>query len=94
MPDSGKFKDLYLNSAVTYPCQGGHPGPVEHFRPRNPATGSQLSHFGADLTFNWLNLMYACPECQDKKGRNWPGTLVTQNEQLTDGELTQMARNK
>ena len=22
MPDSGKFKDLYLNSAVTYPCQG------------------------------------------------------------------------
>ena len=21
MPDSGKFKDLYLNSAVTYPCQ-------------------------------------------------------------------------
>ena len=23
MPDSGKFKDLYLNSAVTYPCQGG-----------------------------------------------------------------------
>ena len=23
MPDSGKFKDLYLNSAVTYPCQPG-----------------------------------------------------------------------
>ena len=22
MPDSGKFKDLYLNSAHTYPCQG------------------------------------------------------------------------
>ena len=22
MPDSGKFKDLYLNSALTYPCQG------------------------------------------------------------------------
>ena len=21
MPDSGKFKDLYLNSALTYPCQ-------------------------------------------------------------------------
>ena len=21
MPDSGKFKDLYLNSAHTYPCQ-------------------------------------------------------------------------
>ena len=26
MPDSGKFKDLYLNSAHTYPCQGGSPG--------------------------------------------------------------------
>ena len=25
MPDSGKFKDLYLNSAHTYPCQA--PGP-------------------------------------------------------------------
>ena len=23
MPDTGKFKDLYLNSALTYPCQGG-----------------------------------------------------------------------
>ena len=22
MPDSGKFKDLYLHSAHTYPCQG------------------------------------------------------------------------
>ena len=28
MPDSGKFKDLYLNSALTYPCQrGGAPSP-------------------------------------------------------------------
>ena len=25
MPDSGKFKDLYLNSALTYPCQGFPP---------------------------------------------------------------------
>ena len=25
MPDSGKFKDLYLNSAHTYPCQGEFP---------------------------------------------------------------------
>ena len=25
MPDSGKFKDLYLNSAHTYPCQGTYP---------------------------------------------------------------------
>ena len=26
MPDSGKFKDLYLNSAHTYPCQGKERG--------------------------------------------------------------------
>ena len=26
MPDSGKSKDLYLNSAVAYPCQGDPPG--------------------------------------------------------------------
>ena len=25
MPDSGKFKDLYLNSALTYPCQRTSP---------------------------------------------------------------------
>ena len=25
MPDSGKFKDLYLNSTHTYPCQGPSP---------------------------------------------------------------------
>ena len=40
MPDSGKFKDLYLNSALTYPCQGGNPrsartsGPLVHPRRR------------------------------------------------------------
>ena len=28
MPDSGKFKDLYLNSALTYPCQGPRPPPA------------------------------------------------------------------
>ena len=33
MPDSGKFKDLYLNSAVTYPCP-----PPPDFR-RQPVTG-------------------------------------------------------
>ena len=69
----------------------GQPGPVEHFRPRNPATDSQLSHFGADLTFDWLNLMYACPECQIGKGNKWPGTLVTQDEEMIDVELAQRA---
>jgi len=71
----------------------GRPGPVEHFRPRNPVTGSQSSHFGADLTFNWLNLMYACPECQDKKGNNWPGTLAARDERLIDVELARRAAN-
>ena len=32
MPDSGKFKDLYLNSTHTYPCQ-----------PR--ARGTRIPHF-------------------------------------------------
>ena len=70
---------------------GGQPGPVEHFRPRNPTTGSQLSHFGADLTFDWLNLMYACPKCQNNKANKWPGTLATHGETLIDGILAQMA---
>ena len=73
--------------------RGGQPGPVEHFRPRNPVTGSQQSHFGADLTFDWLNLMYACPECQEKKSNNWPGTLATQDEGAIDGKLAQRAAN-
>ena len=37
MPDSGKFKDLYLNSAHTYPCQErgwgcleSHPTPLPY----------------------------------------------------------------
>ena len=72
----------------------GQPGPVEHFRPRNPATGSQVSHFGADLTFEWLNLVYACPKCQDAKGNKWPGTMVPHAERLIDGMLAQMAGNE
>ena len=79
-------------------CEGpvprrGQPGPVEHFRPRNPVTGSQLSHFGADLTFDWLNLMYTCPECQAEKRNIWPGTLATHSEGLIDGVLAQRAGN-
>ena len=73
--------------------QGRQPGPVEHFRPRNPATGSQLSHFGADLTFDWLNLMYACPECQTRKDNKWPGTLAAQRDALIDAGLAQRAAN-
>ena len=71
--------------------QGRQPGPIEHFRPRNPATGSQLSHFGADLTFDWLNLMYACPDCQTRKDNKWPGTLAGQRDASIDAELTHRA---
>ena len=88
----GEFSGLCAFCERPVPRRG-HPGPVEHFRPRNPVTGSQLSHFGVDLTFDWLNLMYACPECQDKKGNNWPGTLATQDEGLIAGKLAQRAAN-
>ena len=69
----GEFSGLCAFCERPVP-QRKRPGPVEHFRPRNPATGSQQSHFGTDLTFDWLNLMYACPECQTEKGNKWPGT--------------------
>ena len=74
--------------------KSGQPGPIEHFRPRNPTTGSQGSHFGADLTFEWLNLLYACPECQGEKGNKWPGTMVLQADRLIDGLLAQRAGNE
>ena len=75
----GEFSGLCAFCERPVPRQG-QPGPVEHFRPRNPDTSSQGSHFGADLTFDWLNLMYACPECQREKRNNWPGTLTAQQE--------------
>ena len=36
------------------------PGPIEHFRPRHPITGTQEQLFGADFTFDPLNLFYCC----------------------------------
>ena len=69
----------------------GQPGPIDHFRPRNPATGSQLSHFGAEITFVWLNLMYACSDCQNRKDNKWPGTLTPHNEGLINNFLVQKA---
>ncbi|MCY4558776.1 MAG: hypothetical protein OXF79_20840 [Chloroflexi bacterium] len=39
----------------------------------------------------WLNLMYACPECQTRKGNKWPGTLKAQDEQAIDRGLSQLA---
>ena len=52
------------------------PGPIDHFRPRNPQGGKQQYYFGENLTFEWSNLMYACPKCQDIKANAWPGTLA------------------
>ena len=41
MPDSGKFKDLYLNSAHTYPCQ-----------PESPESHDGESAFTFELRFS------------------------------------------
>lgn len=70
----------------------GEPGPIDHFRPRNPATGTQLTHYGVDLTFNWFNLMYACPDCQNFKDNKWPGTRSTVNESMTNVALAAIAK--
>ena len=69
----------------------GQIGPVDHFRPRNPTSGPHQSVFGADLTFELLNLMFACPECQDSKSNKWPGTLEPGAEAQIDSQLTQAA---
>ena len=37
---------------------------IEHFRPR--------SRF-PDLSFDWINLVYACRRCNQSKGDSWPG---------------------
>ena len=89
----GEFSGLCAYCERIVRRKTGQPGPIDHFRPRNPATGSQLLHFGTDLTFDWLNLMYACPACQDQKANKWPGTRPSQDEALVDGVLTQRAAN-
>lgn len=86
----GEFSGLCAFCERPVPQQR-QPGPVEHFRPRNPATYSQVLHFGADLTFDWRNLMYACSDCQARKDNKWPGTLTIQSEMLIDWHLAQRA---
>ena len=71
----------------------GQPGPVDHFRPRNPATGTQTIHFGSDMTFKWLNLVYACADCQNEKSNKWPGTMVPHAETLINQLLEQEAKS-
>lgn len=53
------------------PCHSqGRPGApsdaetIDHFRPRN--------HFPG-LYLEWLNLVYACDRCNQRKGNRWPG---------------------
>ena len=71
----------------------GQPGPVDHFKPRNPPTGSQTVHFGSDMTFKWLNLVYACTDCQSEKSNKWPGTMVPHAEALIYQLLEQQAKS-
>ena len=89
----GEFSGLCAYCERVVRSKRGQPGPIDHFRPRNPVTGSQQLHFGTDLTFDWLNMMYSCPECQKQKDNEWPGTLLPHGEALVDGELTQRAAN-
>ena len=37
---------------------------IDHFRPRSRFPG---------LSFDWLNLIYACYRCNQSKGNSWPG---------------------
>ena len=80
-------------------CEGfvrprSNPGPVDHFRPRNPAVGSQEVHFGRNVTFEWSNLMYACPKCQKAKDNKWPGTGIQLGEDLVNVCLSNGAANE
>ena len=68
------------------------PGPIDHFRPRNPSMFTQEQLFGADFTFDPLNIMHCCVHCQKAKGNKWPGTLPTYKESLLDGELRENAK--
>ena len=60
MPDSGKFKDLYLNSALTYPCQGGLPAawlaapPSQGLLARRCLSGRRSVGGGFVLIIHWV----------------------------------------
>ena len=68
------------------------PGPIEHFRPRNPLTRTQEQLFGTDSTFDPLNILYCCAQCQESKGNWWPGTLPTDLEDLLNDDLRENAK--
>ena len=46
---------------------------IDHFRPRN---------YFPDLSFDWLNLVYACQRCNKTKGSKWPGYADLTNKFL------------
>ena len=86
------FSRLCAYCEQKVPKEGKGKGTVDHFRPRNPVTGTQQSNFGDDLTFDWLNLMYACANCQRNKDNKWPGTLLPNDEMVTTVQLAASAR--
>ena len=50
---------------------------IDHFRPRNKFPS---------LRFDWLNLIYACYRCNQRKGGSWPGCDEPQPDQsISDG---------
>ena len=77
MPDSGKFKDLYLNSALTYPCQGeppvcssikaaGPPSPkADAHRPMVCGSRSRASAV-ADAVQPWASNQTACQRSRSR----------------------------
>ena len=75
------------------PKKGEGKGTIDHFRPRNPATGTQHIHFGTDLTFEWMNMMYTCADCQANKDNKWPGTREQADETAINNHLATTANN-
>ena len=69
MPDSGKFKDLYLNSAHTYPCQAPVPPGAARRRPgrgRRPGVRPRRQHQArlrrpVEVVHDWCNSVGLTP---------------------------------
>lgn len=69
---TNKLNAIYhLKCAFCNQKPKGSPLQVEHFRPKNGVTGE--THTGYYwLGYEWTNLLYACGNCNSKKGTNFP----------------------